>query len=335
MTAFKRVSLALAGALSLALSAPSGAQAPSPAQGFPNKAVDFITPVGAGGGTDIMSRLLAGKLSERWGQPVVVQNKIGGRGAIAGQAVVRSKPDGYTVYIAAAGNITISPYLGDMGFDPEKDLTAVSVLATAPYVVIVNPKVVTAASIRDFIAAAAKNPGQFTWGSSTFSSVDHLAGESFQMMTKTQLTHVPYKTGANALVDITAGRVSLGFLTIPTTLQYIKTGQLKALGVSDRKRSNLLPDVPTIAEAGVTGYEVLTWYGAWVPSKTPQAIVDKLATDIRAVIFEDGTRQKIVGMGFDPTAGTAAEAATFVKSEAARFSKIIAATGLKEKDDGR
>jgi len=304
------------------------------AQTYPSQPVNIITPVGAGGGTDIMSRLLAGKLSERWGQPVIVQNKIGGRGAIAGQATARSKPDGYTIMIAAAGNITISPYLGDVGFDPDKDLTAVSVLTSAPYVLLINPKVVSAGTIREFIDLARRNPGKFTWGSSTFSSADHLAGELFQMMSNTQLLHVPYKTGANALVDIVAERVSLGFLTIPTTLPYIKSGQLKALGVSDRNRSNLLPDVPTIADAGVPGYEILTWYGAWAPGGTPRAIVEKISADMRTAIMQDETRQKIIGMGFDPIASAPAEATRFIKDEATRFAKVISVTGLREKDKG-
>ena len=318
----------LAGLLALLAHGAVGAQA------FPSQPVNIITPVGAGGGTDIMSRLLANKFTERWGQPVIVQNRIGGRGAIAGQATARSKADGYTIMIAAAGNITISPYLGDVGFDPDKDLTAVSVLSSAPYVLLINPKVVAANSIREFVDLARKNPGKYTWGSSTFSSADHLAGELFQMMTNTQLLHVPYKTGANALVDIVAERVSLGFLTIPTTLPYIKSGQLKALGVSDRNRSNLLPDVATIAEAGVPGYEILTWYGAWAPGGTPRAIVEKIATDMRTVIMQDETRQKIIGMGFDPIASAPADATRFIKDEAARFAKVIAATGLREKDKG-
>ena len=322
MTLIGRIVLA---ALALATATPMTAGA----QGFPDRQVTVILPIGPGGGTDILARLIAAKLSTAWRQPVLVDHKIGGQGSIAGKFVARSKPDGYTVFLAAAGNITISPLLSDLGYDPMKELVPVTVLASAPYVLVVNPDRVTARDIRGFVELARSQPGKVSWGSSTIGSPDHLAGELFQMQAGVKMNHVPYKQAGLAITDLLGGHIHAGFLTIPSTLQHIQRGQMRALGVSDSSRSSLLPEVPTIEEAGVRDYSMLTWYGIFVPVGTPAPIIQKIADDSAATLKQDDVQRKLAELGFDPKGLSPREVGGFIRAEVVKYGKVVDATGLK------
>jgi len=322
MTALLRIAI-----FALAAALPSAGQS----QAYPDKPVSIVLPIGGGGGTDILARLIAARLGTIWKQSVVVDYKIGGQGSIAGKFVARSRPDGATILLAAAGNITISPLISDLGYDPQKELLPITILASAPYVLVVNPDKVAADTIKSFIDLAKAQPGKISWGSSTIGSPDHLAGELFQLMTGTKLNHVPYKQAGQAIVDILGGHIGAGFLTIPSTLQHIQRGQMRALGVSDTSRSNLLPSVPTIDEAGVNGYSMLTWYGMFVPIGTSPAIIQKVAEDSALALKQDDVKKKLADLGFDPKGLPPSEVGAFIKTEVVKYGKVVSATGIREK----
>lgn len=299
------------------------------AQGFPDRTVTIVLPIGPGGGTDILARLIAAKLATTWRQAVVVDHKIGGQGSIAGKFVSRSKPDGHTIFLAAAGNITISPLLSDLGYDPIREFTPITVLASAPYVLVVNPEKVKARDIKGFLELARSKTSQISWGSSTIGSPDHLAGELFQLQTNVKLNHVPYKQAGLAITDLLGGHIHAAFLTIPSTLQHIQRGQMRPLGVSDSVRSGLLPDVPTIEEAGVKDYSMLTWYGMFVPAGTAAAVVQKIADDSASIIKQEDVQRKLAELGFDPKGLSPKEVVSFIRAEVAKYGRVVDSTGLK------
>lgn len=298
-------------------------------QTYPDRAVTVVLPIGPGGGTDILARLIASKLSTTWKQSVVVDHKIGGQGSIAGKFVSRSRPDGYTIFLAAAGNITISPLLSDLGYDPLKEFTPITVLASAPYVLVVNPGRVSARDIKGFLEMARSQPGKVSWGSSTIGSPDHLAGELFQLQTGAKLNHVPYKQAGLAITDLLGGHIHAAFLTIPSTLQHIQRGLMRPLGVSDSTRSSLLPDVPTIEEAGVKEYSMLTWYGMFVPTGTPAGVIQKIADDSAATLKQEDVQKKLAELGFDPKGLSPREVVNFIRAEVVKYGRVVDATGLK------
>jgi tripartite-type tricarboxylate transporter receptor subunit TctC len=299
------------------------------AQGFPDRAVTIVLPIGPGGGTDILARLIAAKLAASWKQTVIVDHKIGGQGSIAGKFVSRSKPDGHTIFLAAAGNITISPLLSDLGYDPIRELTPITVLASAPYVLVVNPEKVKARDIKGFLELARSKSNQISWGSSTIGSPDHLAGELFQLQTNVKINHVPYKQAGLAITDLLGGHIHAAFLTIPSTLQHIQRGLMRPLGVSDSVRSSLLPEVPTIEEAGVRDYSMLTWYGVFVPAGTPATVVQKIADDSASIIRQDDVQRKLAELGFDPKGLSPKEVVNFIRAEVTKYGRVVDSTGLK------
>lgn len=300
-----------------------------PAWAFPDRPITFIVPTSTGGGTDTLARLVAQGLGEAWNQTVIVENRPGGNGAIAGQSLLNADPDGHTLLFAAGGHITINPLLQDLPYDPRKEFEPVSILATAPYVLVVNPDLVPSRSVREFIDFARERPGQVAWGTSR-GSPDQLAGELFQMMTDVKLNHIPYFGGGDALVDIVGGRVEAGFLTVPATLSYIEAGQLRPLGVSGTSRSALLPDVPPIAEADLDGYSMVTWYGLFAPGGTPQDIVDQIASAVSEVLQDQEIQKQLTTRGFEALGYESTRAEQFIADEAEKFRKIVEATGLDQ-----
>jgi len=301
------------------------------AQPFPAKPVRLVVPSAPGGGTDLISRLLAERFTKKWGATVVVDNRAGGGGALGAQIVATARPDGYTLLIATGGHITINPLLMDLPYDSARAFAPISLLATAPYVLVVNPEATPAVkSVKDLVALAKASPNPLLFGSAV-GSPDHLAGELFQMLTGTRFTHVPYKSSAPGLVDLVGGRLALGFVTIPAVMPHLQSGRVRALGLSDRKRSALLPDVPTIAESGVAGYELLTWYGFFAPAKIPEGILGKVSTDVRDIMQENEVRQRLAGQGFDPVGNRPDEAAAYIRKESAVFAKIVSSAKLRER----
>jgi tripartite-type tricarboxylate transporter receptor subunit TctC len=318
----------VAGALALGLLASASAEAA--AQDYPARPVRLVVPSAPGGGNDLIARIVAEKLTAKWGATMVVDNRAGGSGALGAQIVATSRPDGYTLMNATGGHITINPLLRDMPYDAANAFTPISILATAPYLMVVNPSVVQSRLVKEFIALAKGAPGKYLYGSAV-GSPDHLAGELFQLMTGTRLTHVPYKSSAGGTIDLLGGRLALGFVTIPAIMPHIQSGKMRALGSSDRKRSPLLPEVPTIAEAGVPGYELFTWYGLFGPAKMPAGVLGKVAADIRGVLAEADVRQKLQGHGYDTVGNRPEEAAAFIRKESAVFAKIVAGANLRER----
>ncbi len=312
--------------LLLALSASASAQT-----SYPDRTIRFVVSASAGGGTDIIARLVGQQLNVLWGQPVIVENKTGAAGNISAQLVARSQPDGYTLFVTFGGVLTINPFLfKDMGFDPEKDFVPITVLASAPYIMAVNPSVPTR-TVKEFIAyAKSKQPTKLNWASTNKGSHDHLAGELFSIMSGIPMNHIPYRGAADALLDVLGDRIPLGYFSIPSSLTHFRAGKLVALGVSDRVRSPLLPDVPTISEAGLTGYEMQTWFGVWAPAGTPQDVVEKIYAGIAAVLRTDTVRQRLIDNGYQPGGAAPPEFRKFVKDETAKYGKIIETIGLEK-----
>lgn len=300
------------------------------AQGYPDRPVRLVVPSAPGGGTDLISRIIAEKFTRKWGSTVVIDNQAGGGGALGAQIVATARPDGYTLMVATGGHITINPLLMDLPYDAANAFTPITLLATAPYLLVINPEGTPSKSVKELIDLAKASPGKLLYGSAV-GSPDHLAGELFQMMTGTRLTHVPYKSSAGGVIDLIGGRLTLGFVSIPAAMPHIQSGKMRALGSSDRKRSSLLPEVPTIAETGVTGYELFTWYGFFAPARIPAVILQKLSADVREVMQEGDVRQKLQGQGFDPVANRPDEAARFIKEESVVFAKIVTGANLRNR----
>jgi tripartite-type tricarboxylate transporter receptor subunit TctC len=314
--------------IGLLLAAPAGVSAQT---AYPDRTVRFVVSASAGGGTDIIARLVAQQLHALWGQPVIVENKAGAAGNLSAQLVARSQPDGYTLFVTFGGVLTINPFLfKEMGFDPDKDFVPVTVLASAPYLMLVNPSAVPAKTVKEFIDFAKAQPTKLNWGSTNKGSPDHLAGELFSIMTGIPMHHIPYRGAADALLDVLGGRVPLGYFSIPSSLTHVRAGKLAALGVSDTARSPLLPDVPTISEAGLPGYEMQTWFAVWTPAGTPAPVVEKLYSGIRTVLDNEAVQKRLIESGYRPGGSPPAEFAKFVKAETEKYGKIIKTIGLEK-----
>ena len=297
---------------------------------YPSKTIRLIVPAPTGGGTDISARVFGQKISEYLGQQVIDENKSGASGNIGSQMVARAKPDGYTLLATFGGTITINPHLfNNLGFDPEKDLTPVAQFSSAPYFLVINPTV-PVKSIKELIAMAKAQPG-LMWASTAPGAPDHLAGELFRKMANVDITNVPYKGGAEAVLDIIAGRIPFGFLTIPTTRAHVLAGKLIPLGVSGSKRSALAPDVPTIDEAGLPGYKVLTWFGLWAPAGTPPAVVAKLHAAIQKASDSADVKERLTSIGLElAPSNSPAEFGKFVASELKQYGELISSIGIKK-----
>ncbi|RYG08218.1 MAG: tripartite tricarboxylate transporter substrate binding protein [Burkholderiales bacterium] len=253
--------------LAAAITVAQLATGPAMAQSFPDKPVRMVVPFGSGGGTDALARLLAQKLGEGWGQSVIVENKAGAQGNIGARFVSVAKPDGYTV-LASSSSVSLNPsIIASPGYE-QKDLEPVIFLGSSPYMLMVNPKVVPATTLPEFIAWAKTKGAAATWASNPEGNADHLAGTLLQQRGGFTMQHIPYKGGAEALNDVVAGHVAAGIFSLPTAMAYVQSGQLRAITLLDAKRAPQLPQVPTALEAGITGAELPTWYAIWVPASS-------------------------------------------------------------------
>ena len=295
------------------------AQAPS----FPDRPVTIVVPFPPGGGTDAGARLIAQKLSTRWGQSVIIDNKAGASGMVGSEYVSRAKPDGYTLLIGNIGTFSINPSLyKKMPYDPDKAFVPVSMIAELPYFLLVTPSM-KANNVKEFIAFAKANPGAVTYASSGSGSGPHLAGEMFEKATGLDMMHVPYKGGGPAAADVMAGHVNMYFSTVLESIGSVKSGKLKALGASSLVRSPAMPELPTIAESGVPGFDAASWIGIAAPAGTPPALVDKIAADIKAVISEQDTKQTLIQQGATPMPLSPTAFKARIESDRIRYAKVI------------
>jgi tripartite-type tricarboxylate transporter receptor subunit TctC len=299
------------------------------ADAYPTRPIHLIVPFPPGGSNDILARSVGQRLSEAIGQQIIVDNRGGAGGLIGAELAARAAPDGYTLFVASIGNLAFIPALhAKLPYDPIKDFAPVTRLATSAFILVVNPSV-PAKSVKDLIALAKAKPGQLNFASAGQGSSLHMTGEIFKLYTGTDLVHIAYKGSAPALTDLIGGQVQIMFGTMPATLPQVKTGKLRALGVSGAKRSAAAPDVPTIAEAGVPGFEVLNWYGIVAPGKTPSVIVQKLNRDLLATLKSPAMIETLNGQGLDAAGGAPEEFGAFIKSEFARYGAVVRKAGIK------
>jgi tripartite-type tricarboxylate transporter receptor subunit TctC len=299
------------------------------AQSYPAKPLRLIVTFAAGGGADFVARAVAPKLGEFLGQPVVVDNRPGANGALGADIVAKSAPDGYTLLLGAAGTMVVAPHLGaNMPFDPMKDLVPSSLVAISPFVVTLNPSV-QANSVRELIALAKANPGKINYGTSGTGGSPQLATELFKSMTGVNLVHVPYKGLAPALIDLIGGQIQVVFADVGLVKGHIAGGKLKGLAVTSAARSSAMPDLPTVAEAGVPGYAGGTWYGILAPAGTPADIVSRVSAETRKTLAPPEIKAAFVGQGMDPAGGTPEQFAAFMREEFGKWGKVIREAGIK------
>jgi tripartite-type tricarboxylate transporter receptor subunit TctC len=298
------------------------------AQSFPAKPVRVVVAFSPGGVTDIIARTIGGKLAELWGQPVVIENRPGAGGSIAAVAVSRAPADGTMLLVHSSGyaiNAALNPALP---YDPRKDLVDVAPLGSQPMLLVVSPAS-GIASVRDLIAAAKAKPGELAYGSAGIGSGAHLNGEKFRIAAAVDVLHVPYKGGAEAIQDTIAQRLGFTFNTVTLALPHIREGRLRPLGVSSAQRSALLPDVPTIAEAGVPGFEFSFWNGLWAPAGTPPQIVERIARDVARAVAQPDVRERFANLGAEAMDMTPAQFSRFVQNEIEDAARIGRAAGIK------
>ena len=292
------------------------------AQNYPGRPIRFIVPFAPGGTNDIVARMVGVKLAEAWGQPVVIDNRGGAGGVIGADLAAKSVPDGYTLLMANVNFATNPGLVRNLPYDTVKDFAAVSLLATSPSVLVVHPSV-PARSVKELIALAKAKPGQLNYSTSGAGTTGHMAMELLKQMTGIDMVAVHYKGGGPALIDLIAGRVSPGFATILSAAPHIEGGRLRALAVSTLKRSSALPDLPTVAEAGVPGYEFTGWWGLVVPARTPQPVIVKLNRELVKILSQPEVRERLVREGADPASTTPEAFAGYMRTEVAKWSKVI------------
>jgi tripartite-type tricarboxylate transporter receptor subunit TctC len=317
-------------ALALMLSIPLlYAQSAPAADNYPARPIHFIMPYPVGGTIDMSGRLVAQALGERLGQQVVVDNRTGAGGTMGTEMAAKSPPDGYTMVMGGTGTLAISPGLGrPLGYDASTDFAPVSLLATTPYVLVAHPSV-PASSVRELIAFAKAQPGKLNYASGGSGSAPHLIGEMFRTRAGINVVHIPYKGSSPAKIDLVAGRVQLFFTGIPPVASEIRAGTLRALGVTSARRTPSLPDVPTIAESGLPGFDVSPWFGILAPAKTPQAVVTRLNTEIVSTLKEPKLRERLSREGVDVVGNTPREFSAFIRSERAKWAKAVKESGAK------
>ncbi|MDQ2149560.1 tripartite tricarboxylate transporter substrate binding protein [Alcaligenaceae bacterium A4P071] len=294
---------------------------------FPERPVRLIVPYAPGGSADIAARLVADAWAKALGQPLVIENRGGAGGNIGVDAVAKAAPDGYTIGLQTV-SLAINPAIfKTMNFDTQKDLAPIGMVATSQHVLVVNPAL-PAQDVKGLVAAARANPGKLSYGSAGAGSTFHMSAELFKSMAGVDIMHVPYRGGGPALVDTMAGQVDMSFPVLSAAQQQVQGGKLRALGVTGPKRSPLMPDVPTIAEAGVAGYAFETWFMTFAPAGTPQPVIDKLNATLNAAIESPALAKRMVEQGFDPLVSTPAEARTRLAQEMPVWAKLVKERGI-------
>jgi tripartite-type tricarboxylate transporter receptor subunit TctC len=300
------------------------------AQSYPAKPIRLVVPYPAGGPLDIMARAIGQKLTEAWHQPVVVDNRAGAGGNIGADLVAKAAPDGYTLLMGAVATQAINPALySKIPYDPIKDFAPVALVAQVPNILVVNPSV-PAKSVKELIELARAKPGTLNFASGSTGSTGHLAGELFNTMAGVKMVHIPYKGAAPAMADLLSGQVQLMFDNLASSLPNVKAGKLRALAVTTLARSAAVPDLPTIAESGLPGFDLTTWFGLLVPAGTPHDIVVKLNAEIVRALNSNDMRERLEKMGAEPPSDNTPEHfAAFIRSEAEKYAKVVKASGAR------
>jgi tripartite-type tricarboxylate transporter receptor subunit TctC len=304
---------------------------PSPAsaqQDYPTKPIRIIVGVAPGGATDILARVLGAKLGENVRQQVIVDNRSGANHIIGGQFTAKSPPDGYTIQVIPEGFVINSSMYAKLPFDPLRDFSAIAMLAQVPNALVVHPSL-PVRSVKDFIALARARPGQMNYGTSGVGSPSHMSAELFKVLARVEYTHVPYKGQALAVADVLGGQLHFAFPTILASVAFIRSGRLVALGVTTAQRAAALPNVPTIQEAGVPGYEVAGWYGVIGPAGMPQALVARINREINTILTVPETREQLSMQGADARTGTPEEFAAAMANDTKKWAKVVAAAHIK------
>jgi len=313
--------------------AAAGFAAATFAQDYPTKPVRFVVPFVPGGPTDIQGRMLGEKLTQHLGQQVIIDNRGGAGGNIGMELVARAPADGYTIVIATVGTWAVNPHLYKLSFDVLKDFAPIIQVSSSPGVLVVHPSV-PAKNVKELIALAKAKPGQLNYGSSGVGGFGHISGELFTMMTKTRMTHIPYKSSAPSLTDLISGQIQVLFNNAISTVPHVKSGRVRALATTGASRSSALPDLPTVAEAGVPGYENSSWSAVAAPAGTPKPILARLHKEFADILKMPDIQQKHADVGAQIIGGTPEQFHAYLKAEVEKFGKLVKAAGIKAASGG-
>ena len=295
---------------------------------YPSKPVRLIVPFPPGGGSDTLARILSPKLAEVLGQQLVIDNRPGGGTNIGAEIAAKSQPDGHTVLMGNVSHAINVTLYSKLGYDLVKDFAPVSLMASTPNILVVHPSV-QAKSVKELVALAKAQPGKLDYASSGSGSSAHLAAELFSSMAGVKMNHVPYKGGGPAVVALVGGQCQVGFATTPSVIQHVKSGKMRGLAVTSAQRSPSTPDLPTVSEAGVAGYEAGTWYGFLVPAGTPRAIVTRLHAESVKLLKLPDVRERLDAAGFDPIGSSSTEFSTYIRTEIDKWRKVVRAAGVR------
>jgi len=316
-------------ALSASALATSVLVGPASAQTYPDRTITMVVPFAAGGSTDLVARILAQKLTEQMGQSVVVENRAGAGGNIGAAAVAKSTPDGYTLLYGTISTHTLNPLMAKKSaYDPVKDFEPVALIGNIPNVLVVNPSV-PAKTVQELIALAKANPDKYSYASSGVATPLHLSGEMFNAMAGTKMAHVPYRGAGPAMNDLVAGQVPVLFDNLPSSVEFIKAGKIRALAVTTKTRVEQMPDIPTMDEQGLKGYETYSWQAIFAPAKTPKPIVDKLNAEVKKALADPALQQRLKDLTMTITPSTPTELSKFVEDQLALWGPITKATGVQ------
>lgn len=300
------------------------------AQGFPERPIRLLVPFAPGGNTDILARTVGQRMSDHWSKPVVVDNRPGGAGMIAGEIVAKATPDGHTLFVGSTGELSINPSLfSKLPYDPQKDFAPVSLGTISPILIAAHPSF-QPRTIKELVDLAKARPKTLSYASVGIGSPMHLSGELFRMITGTDIVHVPYKGGAPATTALLGGQeVQIGFVGMGPAIPHVKAGKLKALAISTAKRASLLPDVPTVQEQGIKDFDTSIWFAFLAPARTPKSVINKLNAEIVRELRLPEVRDFLIGTGVEVAPSTPEELARFVRSEEAKYRKIIRVSGTR------
>jgi tripartite-type tricarboxylate transporter receptor subunit TctC len=301
---------------------------PALPQGYPVKPIRLIVPFPPSAGLDVIARLVAPPLSERLGQNVIVDNRTGAGGTIGAELAAKSPADGYTLLMITTSHAFNVSLYRRLAYDMVRDFAPITLVSVAPNLLVVTAAL-PAATVKDFVALAKARPREINFASAGVGTSSHLAGELFMSMARVQLVHVPYKGSGGALVALLGGEVQAAFFSIPSTLPHMKSGKLRALGIGSTRRSDMLPNLPTVAESGVANYDATTWYGVLVPARTPRAAVEKLNLEITKVLQNPETRERLLAQGAEPRSSTPEEFAAHLKAEIAKYARLAKEMGVQ------